>query len=73
MAVSEGPKGPKHGTMEGTKPTGKHIKFAYDYPGRDVPSAEKVRDAKNNQACLESGRGNSLGTSANGSHKGLKK
>ena len=62
MAVAEGP-----------KQKSKSMKHAHEYPGREKPSAEKVRDAKHNPAALESGRGNSLGVSANGSHKGLKK
>lgn len=62
MAASEGP-----------KQKNKSLRHAHEYPGREVPSAEKVRDAKNNQACQDSGRTNSLGVSADGSHKGLKK
>lgn len=62
MAASEGPRS-----------TGKSLKHAHEYPGREKPSAEKVRQAKHDQAALESGRGNSLGVSADGSHKGLKK
>jgi hypothetical protein len=44
---------------------------AYSYPGRKAPKAEKAKDAAHDQSALESGRKNSLGVSANGSHKGL--
>lgn len=44
---------------------------ARNYPGRKAPSAEKVRDASHDQAALNAGRSNSLGASADGSHKGL--
>lgn len=74
MAASEGAKGGnKMGCCEGAKDTGKSVKYAHNYPGRETPSPEKVRDAKSNQGVIESGRSNSLGVSANGSHKGLKK
>lgn len=59
--------------MEGSNKTGKSMKHAHEYPGREKPGAEKVRDAKHDQAALECGRMASLGTSADGSHKGLKK
>jgi hypothetical protein len=42
-----------------------------NYPGKKAPKAEKVLEAQHNSGALASGRGNSLGVSANGSHKGL--
>jgi hypothetical protein len=44
---------------------------AHSYPGKKAPKAEKVTDAQHNQAAHEAGRKNSLGVSADGSHKGL--
>lgn len=58
---------------EGPCSTGKSLKHAHEYPGREEPGAEKVRDAKHDHAALQSGRENSLGVSKDGSHKGLKK
>ena len=74
MAAKEGlNNGPRMGAKE--RAVGKSVdqKHARNYPGRSIPGAEKVRDAQHNQAALNSGRGNSLGESANGSHKGLRK
>ena len=51
--------------MEGDQP------HAHSYPGKKTPKAEKVMDAQHNQAAHEAGRKNSLGVSADGSHKGL--
>lgn len=69
----EGARGKNKGVEEGSSKTGKSMKHAREYPGRSVPGAEKVRDAKHDQGALNSGRENSLGVSADGSHKGLKK
>ncbi len=44
---------------------------AHKYPGRAVPSAEKVSDASHNHGALKAGRSNSMGVSSDGSHKGL--
>lgn len=44
---------------------------AHKYPGRAVPAAEKVVDPSHDHGALKAGRGNSMGVSANGSHKGL--
>lgn len=44
---------------------------AHNYPGRAVPKAEKVCEAEHDHAALKAGRSNSMGTSANGSHKGI--
>lgn len=44
---------------------------AHSYPGRKTPKAEKVMDASHDQAAHDAGRKNSMGVSANGSHKGL--
>ncbi len=44
---------------------------AHNYPGRAVPKSEKVVHASHDHAALKSGRSNSLGVSASGSHKGL--
>jgi len=44
---------------------------AHSYPGKKTPKAERVTDAQHSQASLESGRKNSMGVSANGSHKGI--
>lgn len=46
---------------------------AHNYPGRKTPGVEKVVDAKHDEAELKAGKGNSLGTSADGSHKGFHK
>ena len=74
MAASEGAKGGnKMGCCEGAKDTGKSVKHAHNYPGRETPSPEKVRDAKADGGAQSSGMTNSMGTSASGSHKGLKK
>lgn len=59
--------------MEGPRDTNKSLKHAREYPGRSIPSAEKVREAKHDASAQASGKSNSLGVSANGSHKGLKK
>jgi len=55
-------------------PAKKHMedqKHAHHYPGKSVPKADKVVDASHDAAALKSGRLNSMGVSANGSHKGL--
>lgn len=45
---------------------------ARNYPGRALPKAEKVREeAAHDAAELKRGLGNSMGVSADGSHKGL--
>lgn len=44
---------------------------AHKYPGRATPKAGKVSDASHDAASLKSGRGNSMGVSADGSHKGM--
>ena len=45
---------------------------AHNYPGRKTPKAEKVREeAMHDAAALKEGRSNSMGVSANGSHKGI--
>jgi hypothetical protein len=45
---------------------------AHKYPGRSTPKAEKVRhETSHDAAALKAGRSNSMGVSANGSHKGL--
>jgi hypothetical protein len=44
---------------------------AHSYPGRKVPAAEKVRESSHDAAALKAGKSNSMGTSADGSHKGM--
>lgn len=44
---------------------------AHKYPGRAVPAAEKVSEASHNHGALKAGRSNSMGVSADGSHKGM--
>ncbi len=44
---------------------------ARNYPGRSTPKAEKVSDASHDAAALKAGRSNSMGVSADGSHKGV--
>jgi len=44
---------------------------AYYYPGKPVPKSEKTLEAKHNQSAMEAGRGNSMGQSKDGSHKGI--
>lgn len=45
---------------------------AHKYPGRATPKAESVREeSAHDAAALKAGRSNSMGESANGSHKGL--
>lgn len=74
MAASEGAKGGnKMGCCEGAKDTGKSTKHAHEYPGRAIPAKGKARDAKADSGAQASGMTNSIGTSASGSHKGLKK
>lgn len=74
MAAKEGlANGARKGAKEHAVGGLKDQPHAHNYPGRKVPGAEKVRNAQHNQAALNSGRGNSLGESANGSHKGLRK
>lgn len=46
-------------------------KHALSYPGREVPSAEAVKEVKMNPSCLADGKKNSMGASADGSTKGL--
>ena len=53
---------------EGSK---KDLAHAHSYPGKKTPKAEKVAEAQHDQKCMEAGRSNSMGTSADGSHKGL--
>lgn len=74
MAASEGAKGGnKMGCCEGAHDTGKSLKHAHMYPGRSIPDKGKARDAKADGNAQSSGMTNSMGTSASGSHKGLKK
>lgn len=47
------------------------LPHAHSYPGKKTPKAEKVVDAQHNQAAHDAGRKNSMGVSADGSHKGL--
>jgi len=49
----------------------KDLAHAHSYPGKKTPKAEKVSEAQHNQAAHEAGRKNSMGESADGSHKGL--
>lgn len=44
---------------------------AHHYPGRKAPAAMKVVDASHDAGALKEGRSNSMGVSANGSHKGM--
>ena len=44
---------------------------AHKYPGRKTPAAEKVSEASHDHAALAAGKSNSMGTSADGSHKGM--
>ncbi len=44
---------------------------AHKYPGRATPKAEKVSEASHDHAALKAGRGNSMGVSSDGSHKGM--
>jgi hypothetical protein len=44
---------------------------AYAYPGVAVPKASKVVDAKHNEKAHAEGLANSIGQSADGSHKGF--
>lgn len=44
---------------------------AHNYPGVPLPTPMKCREAVNDDAALEEGFSNSMGTSADGSHKGL--
>lgn len=44
---------------------------AHKYPGRAVPKSEKVSDVSHDPTALKAGRSNSMGVSADGSHKGL--
>ena len=44
---------------------------AHSYPGRKAPAAEKVRETSHNAGALKAGKSNSMGVSADGSHKGV--
>jgi hypothetical protein len=44
---------------------------AHNYPGRSKPAAEKVMDASHDAKALKAGKANSMGVSADGSHKGM--
>jgi hypothetical protein len=53
------------------KPSAGDQPHAHSYPGRKTPAAEKVHDVSHNHAALKAGKSNSMGTSADGSHKGM--
>lgn len=44
---------------------------AHSYPGRKTPGAGKVSDASHDAGALKEGKSNSMGVSADGSHKGI--
>jgi len=55
-------------------PESKHLvdqPHAHSYPGKKASKAGKVSQAMHNASALASGRGNSMGVSAGGSHKGM--
>jgi hypothetical protein len=71
--MAAGSFGKNKGVAEGANKTGKSMDHAHSHPGRKYPSVDKVRDAKHDQGALNRGKDSSLGVSADGSHKGLKK
>src|SRR5437899_4146666 len=55
-------------------PESKHLvdqPHAHSYPGKKAPKAGKVSQPQHDAGALAAGRGNSMGVSAGGSHKGL--
>jgi hypothetical protein len=53
------------------KPCGGDQPHAHSYPGRKTPGAMKVSEASHDAGALKEGKSNSMGVSANGSHKGI--